>query len=236
MPPFRIARVRVDRHAPLPVRLPPKKVAFISIISDNSFAMNSPVIRLGREKLYPAAQTDHRLAAVKKTKPSFLTSREENMSNEDDVLDTVLDEREVEIAKAAQRCIVAALDHSRAVSVVLIEEGAEHTNDGSPTLQLPPKILRLFADMLGFLSQGKPVAVIPKEMDLTTQQAAMMLNISRPYLVRMLDAGEIPFHKVGSHRKVTFDDVRVYKEKRRARSLDALRELSEQAQEQVMGY
>lgn len=158
------------------------------------------------------------------------------MLSKQDVLDTVLDEGEVELAKAAQRCIVSALDHSRAVSIATMDEGVERLVDGTPTLKLPPKVLRLFADMLGFLSQGKPVAVIPKELELTTQQAAMFLNVSRPYLVKMLNHGAIPYHKVGSHRKVKFEDVRAFKEQQRKSSLDALKKLSEQAQDLNMGY
>lgn len=154
------------------------------------------------------------------------------MSN---VIDRLDSKEDVELAKAAQRCIVSALDHSRAVNIAIVEDGVERF-DGSPLLKLPPKVLRLFADLLGSLAQGKAVAIMPKELDVTTQEAAMFLNVSRPYLVRLLDEGKIPHHKVGTHRRIRFEDVVLYKDDRRKRSQDALQELVDQAQELGMGY
>lgn len=148
----------------------------------------------------------------------------------------VLDsEEDVELAKAAQRCIVAALDDSRAISIAIVEDGVERLNE-SPLLRLPPKVLRLFADMLGSLSQGKAVAIMPKEITVTTQEAAMFLNVSRPYLVRLLEEGKIAFHKVGTHRRIRFADVLQYKEDRQKISEDALQKLADQAQELNLGY
>jgi excisionase family DNA binding protein len=153
-----------------------------------------------------------------------------------DSFDTVLNKDEVEEAKAAQRCIVASLDHSKAVSIALVAEDGVERLEGSPVLRLPPKVLRLFADMLGNLAQGKSVAILPREMDLTTQEAALFLNVSRPYLIRLLEEGKIAFHKVGKHRRVLFKDIVAYKEARSAKSLDALAKLAEEAQELGLGY
>lgn len=152
-----------------------------------------------------------------------------------DVIDRLDSKEDVELAKAAQRCIISALDHSRAVNIAIVEEGVENIED-APQLKLPPKVLRLFADMLGSLAQGKAVAIMPKELDVTTQEAAMFLNVSRPYLVRLLDEGKIPFHKVGTHRRIRFEDIVAYKEARRQSSHKALQELVGQAQELDMGY
>jgi excisionase family DNA binding protein len=148
----------------------------------------------------------------------------------------VLDSKEdLELAKAAQRCIVSALDHSHALSIAIVEDGIERLEQ-SPLLRLPPKVLRLFADVLGSLAQGKAVAIMPKELDVTTQEAAMFLNVSRPYLVRLLEEGKIAYHKVGTHRRVRFEDVVRYKEDRQKVSQDALQKLADQAQELNMGY
>lgn len=152
-----------------------------------------------------------------------------------DLLNTVLDKDEAELAKAAQRCIVSSLDHSKAVSIAIVEDGVERI-DEAPVLRLPPKVLRLFAEMLGMLAQGKPVALLPRELDLTTQEAAMLLNVSRPYLVGLLEEGKIPFHKVGAHRRVRLEDLLKYKEARRKQSEEALQRLADQAQELGMGY
>jgi excisionase family DNA binding protein len=151
------------------------------------------------------------------------------------LVDRLENKEEVELAKAAQRCIVSALDHSRAVNIAILEEGVERIED-SPVLKLPPHVLRLFADMLGTLAQGHAVAIMPKEMDVSTQEAAMFLNVSRPYLVRMLDEGKIPYHKVGTHRRIRFEDVVAYKEQRKKASHDALQALVDQAQELDLGY
>lgn len=157
------------------------------------------------------------------------------MSDRSDLLDTVLDREEAELAKTAQRCIVSSLDHSKAVTIAILEDGVERIDD-APVLRLPPKVLRMFAAMLGTLAQGKPVTVVPRELDVTTQEAAMLLNVSRPYLVSLLEAGKIPFHKVGSHRRIRFEEVIRYKEARQKTSEDALQRLADQAQELNMGY
>ena len=157
------------------------------------------------------------------------------MANARDLEMALESKEEIELAKAAQHCIMSSLDHSKAINIALVEEGVERIAD-APLLKLPPKILRLFANLLGSLAQGKAVTIMPKELDITTQQAAMFLNISRPYLVRLLEEGKIPFHKVGSHRRVRFEDVLQYKEERQKKSKEALRQLAEQAQELKMGY
>lgn len=152
-----------------------------------------------------------------------------------DVIDRLESKEDVELAKAAQRCIVSALDHSRAVNIAILEDGVERIQD-SPILKLPPKVLRLFADMLGSLAQGNAVAIMPKELYVSTQEAAMFLNVSRPYLIKMLDEKKIPYHKVGTHRRIKFEDVVTYRDNRKKSSHAALQELVDQAQELDMGY
>ncbi|MED5597795.1 helix-turn-helix domain-containing protein [Janthinobacterium sp. P210006] len=154
------------------------------------------------------------------------------MSN---VIERLENKEDLALAKAAQRCLVSALDHSRAVQIAIVEEGAHDLGD-APLLRLPPNVLRLFADVLGTLAQGKAVTVMPKELDVTTQEAAMYLNMSRPYLVRLLEAGKIPHHKVGTHRRLRFEDVVQYKDERKRRSEQALQALADQAQELELGY
>jgi len=101
---------------------------------------------------------------------------------------------------------------------------------------LPAQAVRLLTDMLALLAQGRGVAVLPEDAELTTQQAADVLNVSRPYLVHLLEAGTIPFHKTGTHRRVRLADLLAYRTRRQAESRAALDELTAQAQELGLGY
>jgi excisionase family DNA binding protein len=101
---------------------------------------------------------------------------------------------------------------------------------------VPAEAFDLFLEVLGQLASGNAVKLVPARAELTTQQAAAILNVSRPYLIRLLENGEITFSKVGSHRRVKLTDILDYKERRDADQKDALRELTREAQKLKLGY
>lgn len=108
--------------------------------------------------------------------------------------------------------------------------------DGKKTEPLPRKAVDEFLKVLKHLARGDEVRVTAGSEELTTQKAADLLHVSRPFLVSLLEKGEIPFHKVGTHRRIRLDDLLSYKQKIDAKRLKTLEELAKQAQELDMGY
>ncbi len=103
-------------------------------------------------------------------------------------------------------------------------------------LVLPRYAVVLLRDLLAEMAQGNAVTVVPTHAELTTQEAANILNVSRPYLVKLLEGGQIGFSKTGSHRRIRYRDLMEYKQARKQQSEEQLDELTRQAQEYDMGY
>ena len=96
---------------------------------------------------------------------------------------------------------------------------------------LPAAAVRLLGALLTELAKGNAVTLMPHHAELTTQEAADLLNVSRPFLVNLLESGQLPHHKVGTHRRVRFADLMIYKRRRDAESEAALRELAALSQD-----
>jgi excisionase family DNA binding protein len=101
---------------------------------------------------------------------------------------------------------------------------------------LPASAVRMLVALLSEMASGKAVAVTPVHAELTTQQAADLLGVSRPFLIKQTQQGRIPFRKVGAHRRILFEDVMAYKRGVDGRRLKTLEALSAQAQKLNMGY
>ncbi len=134
------------------------------------------------------------------------------------------------VAKESSRRLAAHLGQS---SGLRLEVTTETTSE---ELVLPPSALRLLVRVLTEMGQGNAVTLTPIRAELTTQQAADLLNVSRPHLVKLLDEGAIPSWKVGSHRRVQLEDVLAYKRDFEARRHAALDELQALSQDLDMGY
>jgi excisionase family DNA binding protein len=98
-------------------------------------------------------------------------------------------------------------------------------------VQIPDSVFYALERVVEVLARGDSVMVVPVGKELTTQQAADLLNISRQYLVRLLDEGTLPHTKIGRHRRLKIEDVLSYKEKRGKERRAGLRKLSELTQE-----
>lgn len=122
---------------------------------------------------------------------------------------------QVEEARAAIRALARANRHSG------VRVGTEDDRGEQQTVMLPAQAVRLLTDILGYLADGRGVSIMPDDAALTTNQAADLLNVSRPYLIRLLERQEMPFTLVGSHRRVLLRDVLAYHRKQAAASKTA---------------
>ena len=101
---------------------------------------------------------------------------------------------------------------------------------------LPPQAVHALAAALGHLAAGNDVVVAASPHEMTTQQAADFLHVSRPFLIGLLEKEEIPHRKVGSHRRILTADVVAYKQRTDEQRLKVLEQLAQQAQELELGY
>lgn len=102
---------------------------------------------------------------------------------------------------------------------------------GEDALVLPREAVSLLVFILVQAAEGRGVTVMPSHAELTTQQAADVLNVSRPYLIKLLEAGEIPFRLVGKHRRVTYEALQDYRRHDDAKRRAAADDLSALGQE-----
>jgi excisionase family DNA binding protein len=108
--------------------------------------------------------------------------------------------------------------------------------DDGQELVLPKSATRLITHLLTEMAQGNAVTIIPIHANLTTQEAADYLNVSRPHLISLLEGGKIPYHMAGTHRRVHFQDIVKFKTSSEKRRREIMEELAAQSQQEGMGY
>lgn len=135
------------------------------------------------------------------------------------------------LARETSHRLAPLLGEQSEYHIQLVDE--EHHSE---TLAIPAAAMQLLAEALAEMGSGRSVTLLPVETELTTQQAADLLNVSRPYLIGLVERGELPFHKVGTHRRLRLQDVLIYKQKIYKARLAILDELAEEAQKLNMGY
>ena len=140
---------------------------------------------------------------------------------------TLPNQEESSLAKSALLAFLAELDESEDTTRVTI---------GDQVVELPRQAVELFSEVLSKMANGESVMLIPLHKELTTQEAADILGVSRPYVVKLLEQGEIPYKKLRRHRRIRFEDLMAYKERSDREVELALDELVAEAQELGMGY
>jgi len=121
--------------------------------------------------------------------------------------------------------------------MVQAADASDQLTEGTLDLKAVPALaLKLFGDILHELAQGHRVELRTVEEYLSTNEAADFLNVSRPYVIKLLNEGKLPFQMVGTHRRIRYDELLEYKRKQDERSYELMAELQAEAQEMNMGY
>jgi excisionase family DNA binding protein len=141
-------------------------------------------------------------------------------------------EADARLAEESSRRLIRLMGKRRRNLRVSVQSDDETEEN----VAIPVSAFRLLTDILTQMAQGNAVTLIPVHAELTTQQAADLLNVSRPFLIGLIEEGKIPHRKVGTHRRIRFQDLMDYKRLVDRDRLATLEELSTQAQQLGMGY
>ena len=141
-------------------------------------------------------------------------------------------EHESELAEASSRTLSSYVQDTEEQTIRVVSE----SGGKEESVKVPAVAFRLFVNILTQMAQGNAITLIPVNAEITTQEAADILNVSRPFLVKLLDSGEIPYRKVGTRRRVLYSDVADYKRRIDEKRRKTLADLAAEAQELDMGY
>lgn len=123
------------------------------------------------------------------------------------------------LSKESSRILATYVNNDAPQLKVIEQDGTEQP------IAIPAAAYRLLVDVLTQMSEGNAVTLVPIHAELTTQEAADLLNVSRPYLIKQIEAGELSCHKIGRHRRIRFNDLMAYKkriDRTHAQALDDL--------------
>lgn len=136
-------------------------------------------------------------------------------------------------ADPAEERVIQALVEEMASIVGRGRHTAKLVSESGEEVEIPASAFRALQLVAEGMAQGQSIALIPRGKELTTQQAAEILRVSRPHVVSLIEKGELPHHMVGTHRRIKSEDVLAYKaarDRRRRESLDELTHLSEETE------
>jgi len=149
------------------------------------------------------------------------------------VLDPVTPtEAESQLAETSSRSLSRYVRDEEGQTITVLPEGAEREQ----AVRIPAVAFRLLVNILTQMAKGNAIRLIPVHAELTTQEAAHLLNVSRTSLVSLLEAGQIPYRRVGTRRRVLYRDLAAYKSRIDADRRATVDEMTAQAQELNMGY
>lgn len=111
----------------------------------------------------------------------------------------------------------------------LLERAPALVGPNQESIPIPESVFNILRQVIGYMRQGKGVSVVPVMEELTTQRAANMLGVSRPFLIDLLNRNEIPHHKAGTHRRIYLRDVIAYRNNRDQERKKILDEIARQA-------
>jgi len=139
---------------------------------------------------------------------------------------TIPSDQDAILARAVSQALATYDAANRGLKLQIGVAGREVT-----TVELPAAVAKLLVQMLAEIGKGHAVKLVPTETEITTQAAADLLNVSRPFVVGLIDKGLLPARMVGSHRRVLLQDVLGYKAKSKAEARAALKEMAAISQE-----
>jgi excisionase family DNA binding protein len=139
-------------------------------------------------------------------------------------------EGEATVARTSKQLLSRYVREDQSLTVQVMD--ADHEEP----IELPAGAVSLLLDILGAMAAGHGVTIIPEDAELTTVQAAEILHVSRPFLIKLLEEGQIPYRRVGKHRRIRMEDVMNYKQAIDQQREAVLDQLVADAQEQDMGY